>query len=108
MADVDFSNARIEPFGTICPAAYSYLNITTNSSLRDANDTSIASNHATRDINDQKQMLTTYYGTFTASGTEFYLYQYTNLGVGKWKISNVSFNSGDTYMFNINAELVCE
>jgi len=105
MAMVDFSNARIEPVGTQNMTAYSSLDLNTTI-LRDANDNYVSNSFTpSRLINQQKQLMYLYQGTFTASGTEFYMY-YTN-GQGKWKVSNISFSSGDTFIFQINANLVC-
>lgn len=105
MAQVDFSNAVIEPYGTQNITAYSNLDLNTTV-LRDANDNTISNAFTPSQlINQQKQLMYLYQGTFSASGTEFYMY-YTN-GQGKWKISNISFSSGDTFVFQINATLVC-
>ena len=42
-------------------------------------------------------------GTFSASGTEFYIRDaYSHI---HWKISNVTFASGDTFAFNVNTTI---
>lgn len=44
-----------------------------------------------------------YSGTFTQSGTEFYIaYSTTN---GTFKVSNISYSAGDTYSFVIDIEV---
>lgn len=109
MAEVDFSHARITPAGAVNPAAYSYVNLTNLSGFRDASDNSVASVTITTLVNQQKRFVKMFSGTFTASGTEFYIWQYSSpYGVGKWKVSNISFNSGDTFIFQIQADLICQ
>ena len=116
MASVDFSNAIIEPLdlnNPLNPTRESYVSLNTaylyawNSST--SSWSSISSNASkTLLVNDKKQLLIEYQGTLNASGTEFYIkYQLSSYTYG-WKISNISFNSGDTYLFQINATLVCE
>lgn len=111
MAEVDFSNARIEPIGTVnaTKSAEVSLNIA-GGILSDVSGNQISTGYSiSRLINAQKQLMYIYQGTFTASGTMFYIQQ--NVGQSAnhsgWKISNISFNSGDTYVFQINANLVC-
>lgn len=109
MAIVDFSNARIEPVGT-----KSIFNTTSNVdldisnwTLKDASGNTINTGQASRLIDQQNRLLFAYYGDFTASGTEFYIGQSISSGsiVYAWKISNISFQSGDSYSFKINATL---
>ena len=116
MAEVDFTNARIEPFtGTIDtrtnvnPTRQDLVSINNPTSLADAYGNSITTNHSTtRLVNEQKQLMYLYQGTFTASGTAFYiLHLPSGSEICGWKVSNISFNSGDTYVFQINATLVC-
>lgn len=105
MAEVDFSNARIEPVGTQNMMSYNYLDLNTTI-LRDANNDYISNSFTpSRLINEQKQLIYLYQGTFTVGGTEFYMY--FSDGRGQWKVSNISFNSGDTFVFQINATLTC-
>ena len=107
MAEVDFSNAIIEPIisGNINSSSSEYLNLNT-SGIKNSNGTSIVtSNSKTVLINEKKQFLILYQGTFTESGTE--LYVSASVYSGWWRIRNISFSSGDTYTFQINASLVC-
>lgn len=117
MAEVDFSNARIEPvaypnpfngYTTINPTGKGNLSLDFTSDLWDANQNTITSSLSkTRLINEKKQLMFLYQGTFNTSGTEFYIIHYGDYTMGAWKISNISFNSGDTYVFQINATLDC-
>ena len=111
MAVVDFSNARIEPANL---AGRFYQNPTMNSYVTlysgvtnffDASGNIISSLTIRQLTNEQKHFVNQYQGTFSASGTEFYIqYQY-NAG---WKVSNIAFNSGDTFDFTIRADLICQ
>jgi len=115
MAEVDFSNARIEPltaFGSytniVNPVSlYGYLSLTYGSYLYDVNDNTIASMTATVLTNTSNQLVVSFRGTFTTSGTEFYIIGASYPRACGWKISNISFSAGDTYTFQINASLVC-
>lgn len=109
MAVVDFSNARIEPVGTksiFGNNSNSHLNL--RDSFRNASGTVINSGTITQVVSAQNQLLYAYSGTFAASGTEFYIGQSISSGsiVHAWRISNISFQSGDTYSFQINASLL--
>lgn len=111
MAQVDFSNARIEPIGTVNATKSSYVSLDIGGGiLTDVSGNKISTGYSiNRLINAQKQLMYIYQGTFTASGTMFYIQQ--NIGQSAnhsgWKISNISFQSGDTYLFQINATLTC-
>ena len=107
MAEVDFSNARLEPKGTKNPTTIFRLGLDNSSNsgrLYTSNGTEIASGSCTLLINQQKKLMFLYQGTFTASGTECYIYW--NSGDELWKMSNISFNSGDTYVFQIRADMI--
>lgn len=120
MAQVDFSNARIEPcaypgigsgafsgYSAINPMGKSNVSLAMTEQLWNANGGSINTNATvTQLINQQKQLIYLYQGTFNTSGTEFYIIYYGDYQVGAWKISNISFDSGDTYIFRIRADLV--
>lgn len=118
MAQVDFSNARIEPstitsssFPTaINPTAYENVMLSGvgNTALWDASMNTVSDPVTiTRLVNEKKQLMYLYQGTFTASGTEFYILNANQGIITGWKISNISFSAGDTYVFQINATLVC-
>lgn len=108
MAQVDFSNAVIE----ICTGVSRSLpvirmaNIGTYSydrRLWDSNLNRISSNESiTTPVENRYQKSLLYSGTFTTSGTEFYLFD-TDSRNYSWKVSNISFNAGDTYYFQVDA-----
>lgn len=110
MAEVDFSNAIIEPANLtnwINPTAYQNISID-NGFLRDASGNAVSTDvQRTVVVNDTKQLVYLYHGTFTTNGTEFYLRRSESSVYAGWRISNISFNSGDTYTFTINATLTC-
>lgn len=111
MAEVDFSHARIQPATSYGghsnlenPAKYQYVSLATVDYLYDINENTIASLNRTQLVNQQKQLVYQYSGTFTASGTEFYF----GHSLAIWKVSNISFSSGDTFIFQIQADLICQ
>lgn len=113
MAEVDFSNARIEPASTWQsqtlqnPTKNAYVSLgatgSANNYLYDINGNRIASLTRSQLINQKKQLMYLYQGTFTTSGTSFILGD----DLAAWKVSNISFQNGDTYVFQINATLTC-
>jgi len=121
MAEVDFSNARIEPvaypgigqnpfasYSAINPTGKANVSLAMSANLWNASSTSITTGATqTRLVNESKQLTYLYQGTFNASGTEFYIIYYGSNTMGAWKVLNISFNSEDTYVFQINADLVC-
>lgn len=113
MAEVDFSNAKIEPvdiwqsqYVMYNPTANEYLGLASSyhTRLYDSNQQQISSTFTrTQLINQSKQFMYIYQGVFSASGTEFYI-----LGDNVvWRVYNISFQSGDSYVFQINASLIC-
>ena len=117
MAMVDFSNARIEPNSSNTGTSLTWKNPTGNANvtlavssayLRDSSLNVISSAYnRTLLVNEQKQLMYLYQGTFTASGTEFLIHEDSGHLAG-WRISNISFNSGDTFTFKIRADLICQ
>lgn len=109
MAEVDFSHARITPSGNINPSGSSYLGMTSSMLFSDSSlSTLISSGSRSQLVNTQKQFVYQYQGTFTANGTEFYVGNIVNNVSHVWKVSNISFQSGDTYVFKIRADLICQ
>lgn len=111
MAEVDFSNATIEidPSATQSPVTYANVNLD-RADLYSTNGAQITTGATmSRLINEQKQLMYLYQGTFTADGTAFVVHGVygANNWAARWKVSNISFNSGDTYVFQINATLTC-
>lgn len=107
MAAVDFSNARlsVDTTRTKSPIYPPYLNLPSSPCDINGNSISTAAS-ATRIVDEQNKVSYKYNGTFTASGTEFYFGNYYP-SEQRWRISNITFNSGDTYVFQINATLTC-
>jgi hypothetical protein len=108
MAYVDFSNAKIECihkgalgkayFGLDGSGGTMFLNL-----FNSDGDSITSASTATAEVSlEGFKIIRT--GTFTESGTEFYIKVY-NMVVGgtdiAWKISNVLFNEGDSYSFEI-------
>ena len=110
MAEVDFSHAKIQPYSSVSnrynPTKRSYLNIETTY-LIDSNGSDVSSALVTTFItNQQKEFVMQYSGTFIASGTEFYMRNSSD--TSSWRVYNISFNSGDTFIFQIKADLICQ
>ena len=111
MAQVDLSNAILEPIldQNNKPPYYQYYislwGVNTQIGVYDSSGTSIANNISRQKLIDvSNQLLVQISGTFTASGTEFYLGLYSTPEL-HYRISNVSFSSGDTFIFQIKANL---
>ena len=111
MAQVNFSNAVLTP-----PSAFMFntgsFGIGANNNdakkLWNSRGSSITSNFTvTIIINEQSRKVAQYQGTFSVSGTEFYFGDGASDATKKWKISNISFESGDTYNFQIPVNLIC-
>ena len=104
MAQLDLSHAHIIPVYAN-PGKFSYLglNDTASTHLRNASGTEL-SDGSKNLINTAKDTFKIQYsGTFKASGTEFYI-AFSNYNV--WKVTNVSFSSGDTYSFIVKANIM--
>lgn len=100
MADVDFSNAVLDVNGNTKPMNYGdYLGMASGSGVLTDGSNIINSNYSLNIIqNTPTKVSLLHTGTFTASGNTCYTdYQ-------RWKISNISFASGDTYSFIIDIE----
>ena len=108
MAFVDFSNAQLH-----LPSDASF-NITDrgNASLDygylfNALGQNISTNESYQKLQDEsKKLAYSYAGTFTASGTEFYFGSSSAIPT-KYKITGISFQSGDNYSFEIPVTLTC-
>lgn len=103
MAQLDLSNAHITP--VYSPANDgTYLILTpTNWKFSDANGTDISSGSGSILVQTTSYFKVYYSGTFTASGTQFYIGKVNSQPV--WRVSGVSFASGDTYAFTIKANI---
>lgn len=108
MAEVDFSNARlsVDPARTKSPIDPNYLNLIANY-FYDSNWNRISTVSFTRVVDEQNRVSYIYSGTFTASGTEFYFGDaYPSEFDQRWRVSNITFSSGDTYQFKVTANLM--
>ena len=116
MAAVDFSRAIITPYAytQLGSTSYTAVNPTGKgnvslygTNLWNANFGTVGSGSCSQILVDQTHLMYLYQGSFTQSGREFYLLNYSGSGYysGSWKISNISFNAGDTYLFKIKATL---
>ena len=105
MAQVDFTNAVIEPYGNnpAKDANVGLMGINTMYFYNDSGSTSISSPTVTTITQDQRTILAKYSGTFSASGTAFRM---VYNGSTHWRVSNISFANGDSYEFSIKANLV--
>lgn len=103
MAQVDFSNALLEPRSGQKPITESYnLYLNNTSYLFDSNGANVVTSPSKSTLVSTPSKVTILYsGTFSASGTEFYM---CNSSDKQWKVSNISFNPGDTYSFAIDIE----
>lgn len=105
MADVDFSNATMQPYSNYAPMTYSeYLAFYRSAPLYNSSGSGITSNYARTIVSDTASMFSYLFtGTFTASGTEFYIGWSSSALV--WKVSNISFSAGDNYSFIVDIEV---
>ena len=99
MAQVDFSGAVLQPNSGMKPMDVSeYLRFNYSDAIYDINGTVISTNRGKAMLVCNPNKVTfVFTGTFTASGTELYI---TDI----WRVSNITFASGDTYSFAIDIE----
>ena len=111
MAQVDFTNAHIEPMssGTVNITSVENVGMVSyNNRFFDSNIAYITNAvTTTRMVNEQKKLVYKYQGTFTANGTEFFIRPSSPDPTG-WRVYNISFNNGDTFDFSIQADLICQ
>ena len=107
MAQVDFSNAILDVAPTnvanvICEQT---LALGYGSSLYDNNQTIITSDSSFRVLTKTNSKVTYFFqGKFNTNGTECYIYNGYYMK-NYWRISNISFSSGDSYSFTIDVEI---
>ena len=103
MAQVDFSNAVLDVYNDK-PLTYgSYLQLNNSGAPYFHN---LAGNYIsvpTKSIilNTPQNVSILFTGVFNSAGTEFYIGD----SAKEWKVSNISFSSGDTYSFVIDIEV---
>lgn len=103
MAQVDFSNAVLEPNPDIAnyyPLTQPFLYINTSSFIRDASDNSnITSGLVVTTIdNTPTKRSYSFTGVFTAGGVAFKI---RTAQQSYWRVSNISFSENDTFSFII-------
>jgi len=110
MARCDFSNARLEAIGANPITNRSRLGLENSDQLfkiQNGSFVSITTNQSRTAVTVKSTILKYIFnGTFTESGNSFYFGIAGNYSVqtnGYWKMSNISFNAGDTYSFEIDA-----
>jgi len=106
MAQVDFSNAVLEPSNYDDPNTRPFHygdNIGLNQSafLYTSEDGSITTGQVKNKlVGTNTKAVIHYAGTFTKSGNYFYLESHY-----VWKVSNITYNEGDTYSFVVEVEV---
>lgn len=109
MAEIDFSNATVSVIGTSNVIDTSYVILNT-CNLYDVTGLNKYSNNFSRQvITATPKYSAIFYGTMARNGTEFYIYVQATNGNGEtnrgYKISNISFQTGDTFNFIVSAEI---
>lgn len=103
MAQVDFSNAVLDVYGTQKPMEVgAYMSFYRTGTLYNLAGTAVSSGSQSKITDTPSKVSILFSGSFTASGTEFYIVYYADKPY--WKVSNISFSSGDTYSFIIDIE----
>ena len=113
MAQIDFSNAVLEPVGNTHMNPYMSFEPTTNLSIAicDSSGTRIGSvTTKQRLVDESGKFVMLFIGSINsgiASSTEMYIGMGTqNPWTKYWKISNISFSGGDTFTLQIKSEFV--
>jgi len=102
MAVVDFSNAILDVYdNTKKPMTVTdYMKLGSSSYLYDEQGQPINSNNTMSILsNTPTKVSILYTGAFISSGTSFHTDQ------SQWKVTNISFSSGDSYAFVIDIEV---
>ena len=107
MAQVDFSNAVLDvrSDATTYPMNYDTFMELYSGNFCDSNRNQISSGSVTDILNTPTKVSLLYTGTFinvSTIETEFYIGN--NFNRRMWKVSNISFNNGDSYSFIIDIE----
>lgn len=108
MAMVDFTNAKIEPATSSYNPTFTVDVGLSNNILSSSGSIITTGASRIRTVNEKKQIVYLYQGTFTTSGTEFYIqYSTSEITYTNWRVYNISFADGDTYLFQVKADLIC-
>lgn len=108
MAQADFTNAVLTPYNNptyFSPLVNPYESLNTNFLANPSTTSSIGTGSVNRLNTSQNERYDVFSGTFTASGNEFYIASANNVAYIFWKVSNVTFNSGDTFNFQIHVDM---
>ena len=115
MAQIDFSNATIEPVSTKKPFSQYKLGLgivnNFNTYFRDVDGNNLLSvNYLAPTIlaNTPTRMSLIYTGTIAsgiASGTAFYLGLTGGAAYNFWKVSHISYSAGDTFSFQLDFDI---
>ena len=108
MAQVDFSNAVLD----VNPNTYqppmnnnNFMGMSGGAGyLYDQSYNILASGNLSVLLNTPSKVSLLFTGAFGTGGTEFY-FGSAYYNISTWKVSNISFNSGDTYSFVIDIEV---
>ena len=109
MAEIDFSNAKLEPYlhNPMSLDLYVGLYRITNSSGQSIAGSSAGTAQYIADTSGAyTTMIVIISGTMSASGTEFYMATAESTGNIGWRVSNISFQSGDTFYLQIQCKIV--
>lgn len=108
MAVVDFSHAVLDVNSGNVLTHGDYLDLGASGTLYNSRPSEVAYGNVSILSNTPSKVSLLYTGTFNSNAgtgsTEFYI----GLGSGnalRWKVSNISFSSGDTYSFIIDIEV---
>ena len=106
MAMINFTDAILHIPANANPI--DYVKVTLDYSLLTDSNNEIISDNGACDIltATPKNLVLSYSGKFTANGTEFYFGPGSG-SANKWKMTGISFQSGDTYNFQIPVTLTC-
>lgn len=113
MAQIDFSNAVLEPVDNTHMNPYMSFEPTTNQSMAICDSTGARIGTITtkqRLIDETGKFVMLYIGSI-ASGTSASTEMYIGMGTQNpwtkyWKISNISFSGGDTFTLQIKSEFI--
>lgn len=104
MAQVDFTNAHIQPYGNNPIYEQGDAGLANVTNFYNSSGTAIATVSKSVITDDPKKLVFNLSGTFSASGTEFYIG--TSGSDFVYRVFNIHFSNGDTFIFRFNANIV--
>lgn len=108
MAQVDFSNAVLTPLlPQRSPLFLPYVALyASGEAITNINGVPITSSFSKSLLkNERNEFVVSYSGTLNTSGTEFYIAGAMSSSYVDWRVSNISFASGDTFVLQIKCNL---